>query len=201
MSPRPRGRPPSPQTRQAIREAAAELIAELGYDGTSVESIAVRAKAGKQTIYRLWGSKVGLVADLVRNGLLALPAVPVADTGDLTADLLDWHVRFLPVAADHATASIIRALLVEQSSAPVTASVDASRLLTPSLLSLRSRLDKAKERGEVRPDADLVAVEELLVGAHALAFLHLAPLNLERVEAWLDALSRGLIPRSPPAAE
>ena len=55
-------------SRQAILDAAAELIAEVGFRRLTIEAIAVRAGAGKQTIYRWWPSKGAVVFD----ALLAL---------------------------------------------------------------------------------------------------------------------------------
>lgn len=44
-------------TRQRLVEAAFELFAERGYDGTTVEDIAERAGTGRTTFFRAFGSK------------------------------------------------------------------------------------------------------------------------------------------------
>jgi TetR/AcrR family transcriptional regulator, mexJK operon transcriptional repressor len=49
----------------AIREAAAALFLEKGYQATSVDEIAAAAKVSKQTIYTHFASKEALFADLV----------------------------------------------------------------------------------------------------------------------------------------
>ncbi|WP_272425410.1 TetR/AcrR family transcriptional regulator [Polyangium jinanense] len=56
----------SPAQEQAILDTAMKLVAEVGYDLTSIDEIARRARASKATIYRRWKSK----ADLVFAGLL-----------------------------------------------------------------------------------------------------------------------------------
>ena len=38
----------------AICQAALELLAEVGYDRMSMDAVALRARAGKATIYRHW---------------------------------------------------------------------------------------------------------------------------------------------------
>lgn len=49
----------------AIREAAARLFLEKGYQGTSMDEIAAAARISKQTIYTHFPSKEQLFADLV----------------------------------------------------------------------------------------------------------------------------------------
>src|SRR5260370_28753127 len=49
----------------AIREAAAALFLEKGYQGTSMDDVAAAAKISKQTIYTHFASKEELFADLV----------------------------------------------------------------------------------------------------------------------------------------
>ncbi len=45
-------------TRDAvILDAALEVLAEVGYTGMTMDMVAVRAKAGKGTVYRRWSSK------------------------------------------------------------------------------------------------------------------------------------------------
>ena len=49
----------------AIREAAAAMFLENGYQGTSMDDIAAAAQVSKQTIYTHFPSKAALFADLV----------------------------------------------------------------------------------------------------------------------------------------
>jgi TetR/AcrR family transcriptional regulator, regulator of autoinduction and epiphytic fitness len=46
-----------------ILEAAVDELAELGYGGVTIESVAARAGVGKSTIYRHWPDKLALIAD------------------------------------------------------------------------------------------------------------------------------------------
>lgn len=82
-----RGRPRDPQRRQAILEAALALIAEVGYDRTTIDAIAHRAGASKPTLYRRWPhGKKELVADAIRERHAEFGPAP--DTGSLRGDLL-----------------------------------------------------------------------------------------------------------------
>lgn len=51
----------------AITAAAYTLLAEKGYDGTSMLSIAKAAKASNETLYRWYGDKRGLFEAMVRD--------------------------------------------------------------------------------------------------------------------------------------
>lgn len=50
-----------------ITQAAYRLLAEKGYSGTSMLSIARASKASNETLYRWYGDKVGLFASMVRD--------------------------------------------------------------------------------------------------------------------------------------
>jgi AcrR family transcriptional regulator len=51
------------RSRQALLEAALAELAEAGYAGFSMESVAVRAGVGRSTLYRHWNDRLRLVAD------------------------------------------------------------------------------------------------------------------------------------------
>lgn len=66
------------RSRRAIREAALAELAEAGYGGFAIESVARRAGAGKSTVYRHWDGKLALIAD----ALEALNVQPPSDLGE-----------------------------------------------------------------------------------------------------------------------
>src|ERR1700727_2061901 len=68
----------------ALRDAALELLAEIGYDRLSNDAVAARAKASKMTIYRRWSGKAELVVDAIT--CLRKPG-EIPDTGSLRGDL------------------------------------------------------------------------------------------------------------------
>jgi AcrR family transcriptional regulator len=73
--------------RQAILDAAIELLMEVGYDRMSMDALAERAHAGKATIYRHWSGKAEVVVEAVRCRKCDEFAAP-EDTGSLRGDLL-----------------------------------------------------------------------------------------------------------------
>jgi len=76
-----------PARREAILDAAAELVGEIGYANVTVDAIATRARTSKATMYVRWPSKAELIADaLLRHAQGDVPLVAV-DTGELRGDL------------------------------------------------------------------------------------------------------------------
>jgi TetR/AcrR family transcriptional regulator, regulator of autoinduction and epiphytic fitness len=67
------------RSRMLILRAAVEELAEGGYGGVTIESVAARAGVGKSTIYRHWPDKLALIADAFETFHEQL----VPDLGDL----------------------------------------------------------------------------------------------------------------------
>jgi TetR/AcrR family transcriptional regulator of autoinduction and epiphytic fitness len=80
------------RSRAVILEAAVAELAEVGYGGVTIESVAARAGVGKSTIYRHWPDKLGLIADAFETFHERM----VPDLGDRSAresiELLLRHV-------------------------------------------------------------------------------------------------------------
>jgi AcrR family transcriptional regulator len=67
---RRRGRPPagaSAAQREVVLEATVALLAERGYQATTMAAVAERAGSSKETLYAWFGSKQGLFTALVRR--------------------------------------------------------------------------------------------------------------------------------------
>ena len=75
----------SDKARAEVLEAAADIVAEVGLERTTIEEISARSGVAKTTIYRHWPSKQALMVDTVRGCFLPM-ATP--NTGDLRADLI-----------------------------------------------------------------------------------------------------------------
>jgi AcrR family transcriptional regulator len=81
---RPGGR--TARVRASVLEATQDELVEHGFHGLTMDQVAARAGVGKTTIYRRWGSRAGLVTDLMIE--LAEQSSPHADTGTIEGDLL-----------------------------------------------------------------------------------------------------------------
>ncbi|NBM18526.1 TetR/AcrR family transcriptional regulator [Streptomyces sp. GC420] len=193
---RQRGRPRSAAMHQAILEAVRELLVRDGYARLSMEGVAARAGVGKPTLYRRWPSKGALVAETVRESFLsAAPGAGVVplDTGDVEQDLRSWLRRQAVSAADPGNASLILALTAAAAENPHDAEDLYRRLTGPWCTPLVHRLRAGVDAGQLRPDADLEAVADALVGALLFQLLTgSASAAEQRAIGLLDALLTGL---------
>ncbi|MEV7598766.1 hypothetical protein AB0O91_15420 [Kitasatospora sp. NPDC089797] len=104
---RPGGR--TARTREAVRAATRELLAESSDGTVDIAQVAARSGVHLATVYRRWRSADGLVIDAVVDELGSRSPMPA--TGDLHADLLAWVTRLLHDVAEPNHLAFFRALL------------------------------------------------------------------------------------------
>jgi AcrR family transcriptional regulator len=158
---RRRGRPRSERAHRAILEAALSLLVEEGYDAMSIESIAVRAGVGKATIYRRWGSKEDLVADALGS---QRREVRVPDSGDAKEDVISLLTEDLEVVASPFGERALAQIIGAAAKHPRFKETYWRSAILPRREALQRVLKRAKERKEVREDADLELAIDLMVG-------------------------------------
>lgn len=133
---------------EAIYAAVMEELADVGYPALSIERVAERARTGKASIYRRWPTRLDLVLDALDHVLPHFAEVP--DTGTIRGDLL----------------VVLRNIAETMSSRPGTAAKACfegpdeelaramrERLLPPRKAMMLAILQRAADRGEIRPDA------------------------------------------------
>ncbi|MEV5647895.1 TetR/AcrR family transcriptional regulator [Nocardia sp. NPDC052254] len=176
----------SERSRQAILAATRALIAEVGYRKVSIESIAARAGVGKQTIYRWWPSKGAVIFE----SFLALgdtdgDGVALPDTGDIEADLKLVMRATVAEFADPEFERPIRALNTEIINDPDLAEQYDRLLGRPMDEAKKVRLRSAQQAGQLRADADLdLLLEVLYAPLQQRWLLRSGPLS----ESYADAL-------------
>ena len=79
----------SPQAHNKVIEAALELFAERGIEGTSVDAIAAASGVSKATIYKHWKDKDSLALEALGELLGLNEKLPVFDSGNLQTDLIN----------------------------------------------------------------------------------------------------------------
>ncbi|MDR8410088.1 TetR/AcrR family transcriptional regulator [Nonomuraea sp. 3-1Str] len=130
--------------------AALDVLRETGYDRLSVDVVAARARASRQTVYRRWPSKAELVVAAFVNAASPLPEAP--DTGSLRGDLLAL-MEFL-VAELEPLGDVVAGLVGEiRHNTELAAAVDRHYVAGRRRLAMRV-FERAWERGELAAAAD-----------------------------------------------
>ncbi|WP_261566441.1 TetR/AcrR family transcriptional regulator [Frankia gtarii] len=141
------GRRRSEESRLAILAAAIELTGEVGYAGLTIEGIAARSGAGKQTIYRWWPSKADVLLDA-----LAIKAdlhVPIPDEGSYTADLRAFLTASFRLGRDQRVVDTLRALMAHAQIDEEFQQRFRSAFLQRRRDALGIILDRARTRGDL----------------------------------------------------
>lgn len=175
---------------QRMREAAIELMFELGY-AVSMDAVAQRAGCSKQTVYAHFGSKEGLFRSVVGDLLGPIGASLETNCKDLEQALRTFARAHLEHLAQTRTVTAIRMLTTDIARFPE----EAKALFDAGALSIQKRLAEclgaAMERGELRRD-DAYALAEMLLGMLVGFDIDRRRLGLpgrdtqEQREAWAD---------------
>lgn len=106
--------------RAQIEQAAYDLFEQKGYAGTSMLSVAKRAKASNETLYRWYGDKHGLFLSLIERNLTQIREVlqPEMQTGnDPLKTLESLGPKLLGVLVDSRAIALNRAAAADSSGA------------------------------------------------------------------------------------
>ncbi len=145
-------------TRARVHAAALNLAADVGLAGLTMEGIAARAGAGKQTLYRTWPTPAAILFDaLLTRSTDANGTVVVPNSGRLSDDLAALMAGTVAELQDPATDRLLRAVIAELQNDPDLGPQVLDRLLGPQLRAVADRLCAAHV-----PDA--VDGAELLMG-------------------------------------
>ena len=159
-----------------------------------MDSIAERAGVGKNTIYRRWSAKDALIIDAFLHFTtdLELRAGP----GDEVYPRLLEYARSLErFYADPLASRLLPGLLGELQRDPAFADAYAERVVGPLREPIVALLELARERGELRADADPDQIADMLVGPGFLRMLFsfgLPTTEPTYPDALVDAIWRGV---------
>lgn len=142
-------------------DATIALLGEVGYDRLTMDAVAKRAKASKATLYRRWDGKLGLVIDALKN----LKQVPTQDpdTGSLRGDLIEAFAHHGGLLDERSLAAMV-GVLAAVTRDPEFAEAFRVEVLGPKRALSHRLWTRARDRGELRADADLDLLESALAG-------------------------------------
>jgi AcrR family transcriptional regulator len=155
-----RGRPRSADSEQAILQAALDLLAEGTELGAiSINAIAARAGAGKNTVYRRWPNKDALLVDALAS--LNQP-VPAADRETVRENLILVLAAMVTRMQDTRATQIINGVMAAGLKYPQLRRRYYEDVIEPRREALRQVLRNGIARGELRPDIDPEAIGNML---------------------------------------
>jgi AcrR family transcriptional regulator len=186
-----RGRPRSEQADRAILAAAADLLAERGLAGMSIEEVASRAGVGKATIYRRWTSRGTLALDAFLAEFQS--QLPLPDTGSLHDDLLAALRNWIRSVTRTSAGPALAGLVAEAQLDPGLAAAWRERVFERLRAQQKIMLDRAVARGEISAKTDYDVVLDLMFGAayHRLLNGH-RPLTDQFARRVVDLIMAGL---------
>ncbi len=173
----------------AILDAALEVLAEVGYAGMTMDMVAVRAKAGKATVYRRWSSKTDLVLDAVAHmklGMVDLGRLP--DTGTLRGDLVGL-IRPQSIAKGQHRLRVMAGLASVLSHDPGLADAVNTVINEPWVDAYRVFFQRAIDRGEIAMPADIETVLHVVPSMAAFRVLiQRKPVDQEFLVSLIDGV-------------
>jgi AcrR family transcriptional regulator len=171
----------------AIIDATRELLAEGGVKGLTVEGVAARAGVAKTTIYRRWRSKdelaLAVLIDMVEH------VVSVPELGDTRAELIAFVDGAVKILGSTLMGRVMQGLVSDLAADPELARAFRERVVAARVAEVRRLVARGIERGDLRADADLELVHELLFGpVYYRLLLSGAPLEDGLAQRVVDAV-------------
>ena len=144
-------------------------MARDGYARMSLDAVAAEAGVTKPTIYlRHPGGK----ADVATAGLSDMrQRSERPDIGDTRADLIEQLARLRRGLERPFGMAMVGTVLAEEHHTPQLLERFRERVVGPRRRRVRAVLEAARERGELRPGADLDVLVAMLVGSYYALYL------------------------------
>ena len=179
---RPGGR--SARVCRAVHQAVTDLVAERGYGNFTVGEVAARAGVADTSVYRRWGNLEALLIDVTITRLTTQSPIP--DTGSLEGDLRAYAANVARAVTGPDGLAVLR-LVIALSSAGQDGVRARDAFLAERTRQLDAMLDRARERGELPPDA-LGVLDHILAPMYIRILFGAGPLTSDYVDTLVDRL-------------
>lgn len=186
------GRPRDPAVTERIGDACKQILAEVGYSGLTIDSVADRAGVSRPTIYRRWPSKASMVWDVVFARADEAPVI--GDTDDLRADVDLWVAAAVEFFSRPEVADAFPGLIIE----PPLDAGQGHQLRDPAKELVVARFQRAVVEGQVRSDFDVAAIFDVVTGfAIYRASVPSPDQDQASIASVVDLVLRGALVREP----
>ena len=178
------------ELRERVLEATLALVAEQGFEATTVEQIAEAADIAPATFFNHFQSKGGLLAELTGDVVAAIEGLIEEHLrdGDLTArdQLAGLAAHAAQLIGDHH--QVAREVMLEMLRAGARPE-DAAPYLATLHRPIAAMIQRGQDRGEIRQDQDAEFLAEMVLGT-----LH------GTLTQWLSDASYPVVDRLPRTA-
>jgi AcrR family transcriptional regulator len=145
-----------------ILDGALTVLAQQGYDRMTIDAVARRAGMARATVYRRWSTK----ADLVLEAVSAMSRADVdfehlPDTGTLRGDMTSM-IRTFDDGEQQVRIQAMAGLLTFTGSDERLGEAAANAGIGPWIEVNRHLIQRAVDRGEFPPSADIDSLAELI---------------------------------------
>jgi AcrR family transcriptional regulator len=179
----------SARVREAVLHATLDALSEHEAAALTFSEIARRAGVHATSIQRRWGATENVVLDALLT--LSQEKLPIPDSGSLRGDLIAFGQSMAAYLGSDAGGAVVRTLAASEDDASMA---NRDRLVAARYEAARVMIDRAAERGELRPATNPQIALELLVGSlHYRALITRHAMDSGYIEEVVDTLLRGLV--------
>ncbi|MFI0709852.1 TetR/AcrR family transcriptional regulator [Streptomyces inhibens] len=169
--PAPRLRKSPEQVRSAVHQAVIDLLSDPQGADLTIPAVAQRAGVNHTSVYRRWGSREALLADVVVTRLER--DWPLADTGTLRGDLTAWAEAGVASIRTPEGRLLIRAVALSMPGS-ATAQGERAQQFERRIGAIERIRDRAAARGEVPPPLDQI-LDQLVAPLYLRAIFGIDP--------------------------
>lgn len=156
-----RGRPRSSDVDKRIIDATLTLLAEVGVEKISMETIASKAGVGKSSIYRRWKNKDDLILDALEQ---LKPEFNVPANGKLDDNLFELSRNFAEQMNNPLGKQMLSLLISTLSSNSQISESYWENHSLPKTKEISNLFQNCLEEESIRRDVNLDLVSEFLIG-------------------------------------
>ncbi|WP_328540556.1 TetR/AcrR family transcriptional regulator [Streptomyces sp. NBC_00344] len=167
----PRSRKSPEQVRTAVHQAVVDLLSDSQGADLTIPAIALRAGVNHTSIYRRWGSREALLADVVITRLEQ--HWPLPDTGTLRGDLTQWAAAGAASILKPEGRLLVRAVALSMPGSAQARGERAQHFQRRTHAIERIR-DRAAARGENPPPLDQI-LDQLIAPLYLRAIFGIDP--------------------------
>jgi AcrR family transcriptional regulator len=189
----------SARVREAVLRAALEILTEQGIEGLTFSEIGRRAGVHGTSVQRRWGSRENILLEALIS--FADETIRVPNTGALRTDLSGF-TRSLSDYFNTPFGGAILKVLVADTDSDRAFAVNRAEFVRIRHEHTRAIVQRARERGEIRPGVDDKTILGLLLGPiYVSQLVTREPMDDAFIERLTDALMRGVAVEPPEASE